>query len=138
MKLNLIQLEAVFLLAQEALETEGLPDFMKDRWLRALEKAKEKLIEQPYFAWQPDILTIVSVPNKQKDKTFCRFYQANNDICHRVDKLGYCQAFYEGFPCWHRGAFLLLEIYFDDAGEIRFEKSQGSSKLSTKVGSSVN
>lgn len=138
MKLDLTQFEAAFLLTQKTLEIQDLPDFMKIRWLRALEKAKVKLTEQPFFAWQPDTLTIVSVPDKNKDNTFCRFYQITDEICHRVDKLGYCQAFYEGFPCWHRAAFLLLGIYFNYSGENRFEKSQVSSKLSTKVGSSVN
>lgn len=138
MKLNLSQLEAAFLLAQKTLETQDLPDFMKDRWWRALEKAKAKLVEQPYFAWQSESLTIVSIPDKKKEKTFCRFYRVTGEICHRVDKLGYCQAFYDGFPCWHRGAFLLLGIYFGEAGEIRLDKSQVSLKVSTKVGNSAN
>lgn len=138
MRLNLTQLEAAFLLAQKTLEMQDLPEFMKDRWLRALKRAKTKLIEQPYFTWQSDSLTIVSVPDKKKEKTFCRFYRVTGEICHRVDKLGYCQAFYDGFPCWHRGAFLLLGIYFDEAGEIHFVKSQVSPKLSTEVNSSAN
>ena len=124
MKLNLTKLEAAFLLAQNMLKTQDLPRFMKNRWLRALEKAKERLIEQPYFAWQSDGLTIVSIPQKMKDKTGCHFYQTNDQTCHRVDKLGFCQAFYEGFPCWHRAAFLLLGIYFESAGEISFEKTR--------------
>lgn len=138
MKLDLTQLEAAFLLAQQTIENQDLPDFMKNRWLRALEKAQEKLIEQPYFAWQPDMLIIVSVPSKKQEKTFCRFYLVSGETCQRVDKLGYCQSFYEGFPCWHRGAFLLLGIYFGNSDEIGFEKSRISSKVSTKVDSSVN
>jgi hypothetical protein len=112
MKLDLTQLEAAFLLAQKTLENQDLPGFMKNRWLRALKKAKEKLIEHPFFAWQPNTLIIVSVPGKKQEKTFCRFYRASGETCQRVDKLGFCQAFFEGFPCWHRGAFLLLGIYF--------------------------
>ena len=127
MKLNLTQLETAFLLARKTLENQDLPDFMKNRWLNALKKAKERLIEQPYFAWQPDNLTLLSIPNQKKAEICCRFYQANDQTCHRVDKLGYCQAFYEGFPCWHRAAFLLLGIYFGDTREIRFEKAQEKS-----------
>ena len=123
MKLDLTQLETAFLLARKTLENQDLPDFMKVRWSRALEKAKVRLLEQPYFAWQPDKLTLLSIPNQKKDAIGCRFYQANDETCHRLDKLGYCQAFYEGFPCWHRAAFLLLGIYFGLAIEIRFEKS---------------
>jgi hypothetical protein len=127
MKLDLTKIEAAFSLAQKTLENQDLPDFMKHRWLNALKKAKERLIEQPYFAWQSDRLTIVSLPQKKKDVTGCHFYQANDETCHRVDKLGFCQAFYEGFPCWHRAAFLLLGIYFGDSREIRFEKAQEKS-----------
>lgn len=123
MKLDLTQLETAFLLARKTLENQDLPDFMKVRWSRALEKAKVRLLEQPYFAWQSDKLTLLSIPNQKKDAIGCRFYQANDETCHRLDKLGYCQAFYEGFPCWHRAAFLLLGIYFGFAIEIRFEKS---------------
>lgn len=123
MKLDLTQLETAFLLARKTLENQDLPDFMKVRWSRALEKAKVRLLEQPYFAWQPDKLTLLSIPNQKKDAIGCRFYQANDETCHRLDKLGYCQAFYEGFPCWHRAAFLLLGIYFGFSIEIRFEKS---------------
>lgn len=127
MKLNLTQLESAFLLARKTLENQDLPDFMKVRWSRALEKAKERLLEQPYFAWQPDNLTLLSIPNKKQAEICCRFYQANDQTCRRVDKLGFCQAFYEGFPCWHRAAFLLLGIYFGNPREIRFEKAQEKS-----------
>ncbi len=136
MKLDLTQLETAYLLALDTLENQDLPDFMINRWSRALEKAKVRLLEQPYFAWQPDKLTLLSIPNQKKDAIGCRFYQANDETCRRLDKLGYCQAFYEGFPCWHRAAFLLLRIYFGDPREIRFEKAQENpfpSKVSTKV-----
>lgn len=127
MKLDLTKLEAAFLIARKTLENQDLPRFMKNRWLNALIKAKERLTEQPYFAWQPDNLTLLSIPNRKKDVIGCRFYQANDETCRRVDKLGYCQAFYEGFPCWHRAAFLLLGIYFGEAVETRFEKAQEKS-----------
>lgn len=136
MKLDLTQLESAFLLARKTLENQDLPEFMINRWSRALEKAKERLLEQPFFAWQPDKLTLLSIPNQKKAETCCRFYQANDKTCHRLDKLGYCQAFYEGFPCWHRAAFLLLGIYFGFAIEIRFEKAQEKSVFVKSVNQS--
>ena len=123
MKLDLTQLEAAFLVAQKMLENQALPEFMKNRWLRALEKAQVRLMEQPYFSWQPDNLTIVSIPNRKKDAAVCHFYHANDKTCRRLDQSGYCQAFFEGFPCWHRAAFFLLEIYFRYSSKIRFEKT---------------
>ena len=123
MKLDPAQIETAFLLAQKTLENQDLPDFIKNRWSRALEKAKERLTTQPYFAWQPGGLTLLSIPTKKKAETYCRFYQATGETCHRVDKLGYCQAFHEGFPCWHRAAFLLLGLYFGSRVEIHFGKT---------------
>ncbi len=131
MKINPILLENAFLLVQQTLDKQDSPDFTKNRWRRALEKAHQRILEQPYFAWQPEQLTIVSIPKakskKKEDQHGCRFYQANSEKCCRLDKVGYCQAFFEGFPCWHRAAFLLLSIYFDKLGEIEANDSQKSS-----------
>ena len=113
MKINRTLLETAFLLTQKTLERQNLPDFMKERWRRALEKANQRILEKPYFAWQPNQLTIVSIPKENSKKIDCRFYQVTAETCSRLDKIGYCQAFYEGFPCWHRAAFLLLGIYFE-------------------------
>lgn len=128
MKINPERLQKALEAAQIALERGDLPGFLKTRWLNALEKAKERLIEQPFFAWQPDRLIIVSVPKEKKgEKTNeinCRFYEANEQACRRLDKSGWCQAFFEGFPCWHRAAHLLLGIYFGDSVEMKAEKNK--------------
>ncbi len=122
MNISRNKLETSLETAQNALKNLDLPVFMKKRWSRALEKAKERLIEQPYFSWQPDRLLIVSVPQEQTEKSGCRFYEANEEKCRRVDKSGFCQAFFEGFPCWHRAAFLLLKICVGEDGENESDK----------------
>ncbi len=119
MNINTAQLEAAFSLVKEGLKNQDLPGYMKKRWLRALEKAKERLIEQPFYALQTDRLLLVSVPKEKTNEFGCRFYEASEAECRRVDKSGLCQAFFEGFPCWHRAAFLLLKIYFGETGEIQ-------------------
>lgn len=125
MKINPARLEAAFAVAAEvALKNQDLPAYMKKRWRRAMEKAKERLIEQPYFAWQPERLIIVSVPKEKTSELGCRFYEASESECRRVDKSGLCQAFFEGFPCWHRAAFLLLGIYAGENCETQLEKNQ--------------
>lgn len=124
MNINTEQIEAALLLAQNTLKNQDLPAYMKKRWLRALEKAKERLIEQPFFSWQPDRLLIISVPTEKTNELGCRFYEANETECRRVDKSGLCQAFFEGFPCWHRAAFLLLGIYLGESGEIQSDKNR--------------
>ena len=123
MKIDALKLQQALLSAETVLKNQDLPGFLKRRWLRALEKARDRLIEQPIFSWQPERLVIVSVPKeKEMERAVeigCRFYEAHQDECRRIDKTGFCQAFYEGFPCWHRAALLLLGIYFGDKSEIR-------------------
>jgi hypothetical protein len=81
-------------------------------------------------------LLIVSVPKEKTSEIGCRFYEANESACRRVDKSGLCEAFFEGFPCWHRAAFLLLKIYFGETSEIQSTKIKSAplmQQLSTKV-----
>lgn len=128
MRIDPEKLQEALLIIQDTLKNQGLPNFMKRRWSRALEKAGERLIEQPIFSWQPDRLVIVSVPNEQemekRAEIGCRFYDARQEECRRIDKTGFCQAFYEGFPCWHRAALLLLGIYFGEEREMQPSENQ--------------
>ena len=116
MNIDIEHLEAAFALVIEGIGKQDMPAHLKKRWTRATEKAQSSLIEHPCFAWQPDRLLIVSVPKEKTKEIGCRFYEANESACRRVDKSGLCQAFYEGIPCWHRAAYLLLKIYFNQAG----------------------
>lgn len=116
MNIDIARLETAFALVIEGIKKQDMPPHLKKRWARATEKAKDRLIEHPCFAWQLDRLLIVSVPNEKTKEIGCRFYEANESACRRVDKSGLCQAFYEGIPCWHRAAYLLLKIYFNQAG----------------------
>ncbi|HLM59457.1 MAG TPA: hypothetical protein VK308_01515 [Pyrinomonadaceae bacterium] len=136
MNIDAARLEAAFSLVNDGLKKQHLPAHMKRRWARALEKAKDRLIEHPVFSWQPERLLIASVPNEKTNEFGCRFYEANESACRRVDKTGLCEAFYEGFPCWHRAAFLLLKIYLGETGETQSSenlKSAVAAKVSTKV-----
>ena len=116
MNIDTEQLEVAFARVIEGIKTQDMPAHLKKRWMRATEKARDSLNEQPYFAWQPERLLIVSIPKEKTKEIGCRFYEANESACRRVDKSGLCQAFYEGVPCWHRAAYLLLKIYFGAAG----------------------
>lgn len=134
------QLDSAFSLVIDGLEKQNLPAHLKKRWQRAFEKAQKRLIERPFFALQPDRLLIVSVPKKNSGEIGCRFYETNGQACRRVDKSGLCEAFFEGFPCWHRAAFLLLKIYFGETNAgLKQAKSKDAfqpSQVSTKVGTS--
>ena len=137
MNIDIEQIEAAFALIIEGIEKQDMPAHLKKRWTRATEKAQRSLIERPFFAWQPQRLLIVSVPLEKTKEIGCRFYEANESACRRVDKSGLCQAFYEGIPCWHRAAFLLLKIYFDEARAKVSQKQTGKNspgrQLSTLV-----
>ena len=123
MNIDIARLEAAFALVIEGIKTQDMPAHLKKRWARATEKAQSSLIEHPCFAWQPERLLIVSVPKEKTKEIGCRFYEANESACRRVDKSGLCQAFYEGIPCWHRAAYLLLKIYFNQAGALHQSKT---------------
>jgi hypothetical protein len=133
MNIDAAQLEIAFSLVNDGLKKQDLPAHMKRRWARATEKAKERLVEQPYFAWQPERLLIVSVPKEKMKKSGCRFYEANELACRRVDKSGLCEAFFEGFPCWHRAAFLLLKIYLGETSETQSGENQKSAVAAKSV-----
>jgi hypothetical protein len=137
MNIDIEQLEAAFSRVIEGIKTQNMSAHLKNRWTRATEKAKDCLIEHPCFAWQPERLLIVSVPKENTKEIGCRFYEANESACRRVDKSGLCQAFYEGIPCWHRAAYLLLKIYLGDrdaeGNQKQTEKKSLRREVSTKV-----
>ncbi len=137
MNIDTEHLEAAFVRVIEGIKKQDMPAHLKKRWTRATGKAKDCLIEQPYFAWQSERLLIVSVPKEKTKEIGCRFYEANELACRRVDKSGLCQAFYEGIPCWHRAAFLLLKIYIGEIdakdNQKQTEKKSLRREVSTKV-----
>ena len=133
MNIDHAQLETAFLLVVNGIKKQNLPEHLKKRWTRAIEKAKHRLIEQPYFGWQPERLVIVSVPTEKKSEIGCRFYEANETACRRIGKTGLCEAFYEGVPCWHRAAFLLLKIYIGEMDKTQLGGNQNQSVVMKSV-----
>ena len=97
MNINPRQLETALESVQNALKNQDLPGYMKKRWSRALEKAKDRLIEQPYFSWQPDRLLIVSVPKEKSDESGCRFYEANERRAAALISRGCVRHFLKAF-----------------------------------------
>lgn len=138
MNLDITRLEVAFALVIEGIKKQEMPAHLKKRWTRATEKAQRSLIEQPYFAWQPEHLLLVSVPREKTKEIGCRFYEANESACRRVDKTGLCQAFYEGVPCWHRAAYLLLKIYIGASERINQMKAINESSAGGEVSTLVD
>lgn len=138
MNIDIEHLEAAFAFVIEGIKTQDMTAHLKNRWTRATEKARDRLIEQPYFSWQPERLLIVSVPKENTKEIGCRFYEANESACRRVDKSGLCQAFYEGIPCWHRAAYLLLKIYFGETDAKDNQKQNVKNSPERKVSTLVD
>jgi hypothetical protein len=88
MQINLIQLE-------RTVETASGKAAAHPSWLRAIDKAAEQLISNPYIAEPEDGLLILSHSGET--------YPANG-VCQ-------CRAFAHDMPCWHRAAAQLVKRY---------------------------
>lgn len=133
MNIDITRLEAAFALIIEGIKKQDMPAHLKKRWTRATEKAQSSLIEYPVFAWQPERVLLASIPKENTTEFGCRFYEASETACRRVDKTGLCQAFYEGVPCWHRAAYLLLKIYLGAGERINHTKPTNESSALVTV-----
>ncbi len=78
MDINDAQLESAFSVVIDELKEQNLPGFMKKRWARALQKAKERLTEHPFFAWQPAALLLFPCGRKRKVKSDAAFTRQTN------------------------------------------------------------
>lgn len=89
----------------------GLGANLRKRHRNAINKASKRLLENPYISYENGKLLILSdsITETGEAKFYettaktCRLIQPNNVLCH---------AFWEGFPCWHRASFEIVENYF--------------------------
>jgi hypothetical protein len=88
MQINLIQLE-------RTVETAKVKAASHPAWLRAIEKAAEQLISNPYISEQDNGLLILG--------TTGNIYHSNG-TCQ-------CEASRRGMACWHRAAAQLVKRY---------------------------
>jgi hypothetical protein len=78
-------------IVQDALSKAG----DSKRWMKAIVRAAVEIQVNPFIEWQNNSLLILSPSNE--------IYEANGS-CQ-------CKAFEQGFPCWHRAAARLVQIY---------------------------
>ncbi len=97
MNINHAQLEAAFSLCARGIKEQDLPAHMKKRWVRALEKAKERLIEQPFFALHLERLLIVSVPSNATNESAAGFMRQTNPPAAALIKRGCVRHFLRAF-----------------------------------------
>lgn len=83
---------------------------LKKRHYNAINKAFQRLIENPFINYENGKLLILSDSRTEKgeakfyetSRKECRLIQPNNVLCH---------AFWEGFPCWHQASLKIVENY---------------------------
>lgn len=95
---------------------------MRRRRRNALDKAYRLLQTNPFIHYENGKLLLLS-ESKTEDGS-AKFYETSGVECRLIEPGNFlCHAFWEGFPCWHRAAFEIVENYFETAGELQSNNS---------------
>lgn len=88
---------------------------LKKRRRNALNKAFRNLLENSFIHYENGKLLILS--DSVTDTGEAKFYETSRTECRLVEPGNFlCHAFWNGFPCWHRAAFEIVENYLRLAG----------------------
>ena len=110
MLLNPFLLEKAYLETRKLVRKE-IGAKMRKRRYNALDKAYERLIENPYINYENGELLILS--ESVTDKGEAKFYRTSPKECRLKEPGDYlCHAFWDGYPCWHRATLEIVENYF--------------------------
>lgn len=102
---------------------------MRKRRYNALQKAYQRLIENPYINYEQGTMLILSDSVTEQGKP--KFYRTSSTECRLEDPGNIlCHAFWEGNPCWHRATLEIVENYL--------LKERESSQIELKTVHSVN
>lgn len=91
------------ILAEIAAESlAAIPANHKDarRWVNAIAKAVVEIENNPFMTWQADAKSLLILSEKSG-----KVYEANG-VCQ-------CEAFNQGYPCYHRAAARLVQRYLE-------------------------
>jgi hypothetical protein len=89
---------------------------MRQRRRNAINKAYELLQRNPFIHYENGKLLLLSESKTEAGEA--KFYETSADECRLIEPGNFlCHAFWEGFPCWHRAAFEIVENYFEIAVE---------------------
>lgn len=95
---------------------------MIKRHRNAINKAFERLLENPFISYENGKLLISSDTKTEKGEA--KFYETSEQECRLIEPgNALCHAFWEGFPCWHRASLAIVENYLQIAEEISLKKS---------------
>ena len=85
---------------------------MRKRRRNALDKAYRLLETNPFIHYENGKMLLLSESKTEMGEA--KFYETSMDECRLVEPGNFlCHAFWEGFPCWHRAAFEIVEKYFE-------------------------
>lgn len=108
---NSILLERAYLQTRKSVP----PHFgakMRMRRRNALDKAYRMLQTNPFIHYENGKMLLLSESKTEAGEA--KFYETSADECRLIEPGGFlCHAFWEGFPCWHRAAFEIVEKYFE-------------------------
>ena len=106
---------------------------LRKRRRNALVKAFRNLLENPFIHYENGKLLILS--NSVTETGAAKFYETSRTQCRLVEPGNFlCHAFWNGFPCWHRAAFEIVENYLSLTGG---ESLQNHAETVHDVNSSV-
>jgi hypothetical protein len=119
-----------FILEKAVAETlRGIPknlgEKLRKRHRNAVNKASQRLLENPYINYENGKLLILS--DTKTDKGEAKFYETGREDCRLIEPGNFlCHAFWEGFPCWHRATLEIVEKYLLIENELN-QHSSGKS-----------
>lgn len=89
---------------------------MRQRRHNAINKAYELLQRNPFIHYENGKMLLLSESKTEAGEA--KFYETSAEECRLIEPGNYlCHAFWEGFPCWHRAAFEIVENYYEIAVE---------------------
>lgn len=85
---------------------------MRKRRRNALDKAYRLLQTNPFIHYENGKMLLLS--ESKTENGDAKFYETSSSECRLIEPGDFlCHAFWEGFPCWHRAAFEIVEKYFE-------------------------
>ena len=110
---------------------------MRMRRRNALDKAYRLLETNPFIHYENGKMLLLSESKTETGEA--KFYETSAAECRLVEPGDcLCHAFWEGYPCWHRAAFEIVENYFEIAGESNSESEVQTVSIVNRSVASVN
>ncbi len=103
----------------------GIGANLRKRHRNAINKAFERLLENPFISYENRKLLILSDSITESGEA--KFYETSAKECRLIEPDNVlCHAFWEGFPCWHRATLAIVENYFQLIEDAKLKKISSS------------